>query len=272
MRRARPLLGTLVEIEVDGATQAAAERAIAAAFEAVSLVQRLMSFHDADSDVGRINRSAFRTPVTVHPWTARVLRHAEVLHAATDGLFDCAVGHELIRRGLLPADGLDHVSPGGFGAVRLSADRSVCLTAPVAIDLGGIAKGYAVDRAIATLRAAGIRGATVNAGGDLRVMGDTDQPIYVRIPGGGLLPVGSLRNGAIATSSSLATIDRGGAPHQSPGSPPDRRAYSVVAPSCVVADALTKILVQTGNPRHPCFGSFGATAFISGDDLQSMAA
>lgn len=272
MRRARPLLGTIVEIEVDGVAQAAAaKRAIAAAFEAVSLVQRLMSFHDADSDIGRINRSAFHAPVTVHPWTARVLRYAEALHAASDGLFDCAVGHELIRRGLLPADGLDYVSPGGFGAVRLSADRSVCLTAPVAIDLGGIAKGYAVDRAIATLRAAGIRAATVNAGGDLRVMGDTDQPIYVHIPGGGLLPVGSLRNGAIATSSSLATVARGGAPHRR-ASAPDRRAYSVVAPSCVVADALTKILVQSGNPRHPCFDSFGATAFISGDDLQSVAA
>lgn len=271
MRRARPLLGTIVEIEVDGIAQAAAERAIGTAFEAVSLVQRLMSFHDADSDIGRINRSAFRAPVTIHPWTARVLRHAQAFHAASDGLFDCAVGYELMRRGLLPANGLDHVSRGGFGAVRLSVDRSVCLTAPVAIDLGGIAKGYAVDRAITTLRAAGIRHATVNAGGDLRVMGETDQPIYVHIPGGRLLPVGSLRNGAIATSSSLATIDRNGASQQ-PGSAPDRRAYSVVAPSCVVADALTKVLVQTGDPQHPCFDRLGATAFISSDDLQSVAA
>ncbi|WP_407186970.1 FAD:protein FMN transferase [Bradyrhizobium centrosematis] len=271
MRRARPLLGTIVEIDVDGLAQAAAEPAIAAAFEAISLVQRLMSFHDADSDVGRINRSALGASVTVHPWTARVLRHAQAFHAATDGLFDCTVGYELIRRGLLPADGLDHVSQSGFGAVRLSVDQSVCLTAPVAVDLGGIAKGYAVDRAIATLRAAGIRRASVNAGGDLRVMGETDQPIYVHIPSGGLVPVGSLRNGAIATSSSFATVDRMRAP-QSPGSPPDKRAYSVVAPSCVIADALTKVLVQTGNPRHPCFDRFGATALISGDNLQSVAA
>ncbi|MBB4372714.1 thiamine biosynthesis lipoprotein [Bradyrhizobium sp. cir1] len=271
MRRARPLLGTIVEIEVDGVAQAAGEQAIAGAFEAVSLVQRLMSFHDANSDIGRINREAFRMPVTIHPWTARVLRHAQTFHAASNGLFDCAVGFELMRHDLLPSDDLDHVAAGDFNAVRLSADRSVRLTAPVAIDLGGIAKGYAVDRAIASLRAAGIRTATVNAGGDLRVMGEIDQPIHVHVPNGGLVPAGHLRNGAIATSSAVATVDRIGA-CRPPSSGTDGRAYSVVAPSCIAADALTKILVQTGEPQHPCFARFGATAFITGGNLPSMAA
>ncbi|MBH5396410.1 FAD:protein FMN transferase [Bradyrhizobium sp. CNPSo 4010] len=271
MRRARPLLGTIVEIEVDGVAQADAERAIARAFEAVSLVQRLMSFHDAGSDIGRINREAFRRPVAVHPWTARVLYHAAAFHAASNGLFDCAVGFELMRRGLLPSNDLDHICDGDFSAVRLLEDRSVRLTAPVAIDLGGIAKGYAVDRAIASLRAAGVRRATVNAGGDLRVMGEIDQPIHVHVPGQGLLQAGFLRNGAIATSSSTATVGRRGA-LDSPGSTTDRRAYSVVAASCIVADALTKILVQSGEPQHPCFARFGATAFISGGVLQAVAA
>lgn len=271
MRRARPLLGTIVEIEIDGVAQTDAERTIARAFNAVSLVQRLMSFHDADSDIGRINRGAFRRPVAVHPWTARVLRHAAVFHAASHGLFDCTVGFELMRRELLPSDGLDQVCEGNFSAVRLSEDRSVQLTAPVAIDLGGIAKGYAVDRAIASLRAGGVRCAAVNAGGDLRVMGEIDRPIHVHVPAQGLLLAGFLRNGAVATSSSIATIDRTGA-LEAPDSMADRRAYSVVAPSCVFADALTKVLVQTGDPQHPCFGRFGATAFISGNDPQSVAA
>lgn len=271
MRRARPLLGTIVEIEVEGVAPADAERAVAGAFEAVSLVQRLMSYHDAGSDVGRINRAAFQTPVAVHPWTARVLRQAAAFHAASNGLFDCTIGFELMRRELLPSDDLDHVRAGDFTAVRLSEDRTVRLTGPVAIDLGGIAKGYAVDRAIASLRASGVRRAIVNAGGDLRVIGEVDQPIHVQIPGRGLLSAGLLRNGAIATSSSIATVVRSGAP-QSPVSTADGRAYSVVAPSCIVADALTKILVQSREPRHPCFRRFGATAFISGGDLQSVAA
>ena len=102
-------------------------------------------------------------------------------------------------------------------------------------------------------------------------MGEIDQPIHVHVPGQGLRQAGFLRNGAIATSSSIATVGRSGA-LDSPGSTTDRRAYSVVAPSCIVADALTKILVQSGEPQHPCFARFGATAFISGGDLQSVAA
>ncbi|RXH04119.1 hypothetical protein EAV90_11345 [Bradyrhizobium vignae] len=52
----------------------------------MSLIQHLMSFHDADSDLGRINRSAIGVPVTIHPWTARVLRHAQAHAAVTRGL------------------------------------------------------------------------------------------------------------------------------------------------------------------------------------------
>ena len=110
----------------------------------------------------------------------------------------------------------------------------------------------------------------VNAGGDLPVMGEIDQPIHVQVPSRGLLQAGFLRKGAIATSSSIATVGRSGA-LGSRGTTTDRRGYSVVAPSCIVADALTKILVQSGEPQHPCFARFGATAFISGD-LQSVAA
>lgn len=271
MKRARPLLGTIVAIEVDDTGPTIAERAIAAAFDAVALVQRLMSFHDAASDIGRINREAFRASVSVHPWTARVLRQAQAFHSSSEGLFDCAVGFELMRRELLPPGDLDHVSAGDFNAVRLLADRYVRLTAPVAIDLGGIAKGFAVDRAIAALRASGIRNATVNAGGDLRVMGDVDQTIYVHVPGGGLRPAGYLRNGAIASSSSAATVSRSGATRSS-GSGTDGRTYSVVAQHCIVADALTKILVQTNEPEHPCFARFGATAFISGEEAKPRAA
>ena len=74
MRRARPLLGTYVEIEANGAADL--ERAVSAAFEAVARVHRLMSFHDAGSDVSRLNRRAACEPVSVDRWTATVLRQA----------------------------------------------------------------------------------------------------------------------------------------------------------------------------------------------------
>ena len=63
VRRARPLLGTFVEIEAAGSSQAGVISAIDAAFEAVATVNRLMSFHDPDSDVSRLNRDAFYRPV-----------------------------------------------------------------------------------------------------------------------------------------------------------------------------------------------------------------
>lgn len=276
MRRARPLLGTFVEIEAqgsagDGIAEDAPEQAVSAAFAAVALVHRLMSFHESDSDLSRLNRRALSEPVAVHPWTATVLRRARALFHATDGLFDCAVGHDLARLGLLPADGLGPAEAGNFSAVEFLPGNRVTFTARIALDLGGIAKGFAVDRAIAVLRAHGVREALVNAGGDMRVMGRTAQPIYIRHPiePAQLLLAGSLQNGAIATSSPAATLSlvagrTASALIAAPTRTPivQRASYSVVAPTCVVADALTKVLAQVGRTDAPYFERFGASAII----------
>jgi thiamine biosynthesis lipoprotein len=270
MRRARPLLGTYVEIEANGRADPVVEQAVNAAFEAVARVHCLMSFHEAGSDVSRLNRSAADEPVSVDRWTATVLRQASRLFEATNGLFDCAVGHELMQRGSLPSRDLDRVERGTFSAVELLPDSRVRLSARIAIDLGGIAKGFAVDRAIATLRGHGVREAVVNAGGDMRVMGETTRPIHVRCPTDDpcLVPAGLLQNGAVATSSAMATVAKGrGAGRsesmRSGASCIDRKAYSVVAPTCLLADALTKVLVQVGDIHADCFGYFGARAFIT---------
>jgi thiamine biosynthesis lipoprotein len=189
----------------------------------------------------------------------------------TDGLFDCAVGHELMQRGLLPSQDLGQVAPGTCSAVTLLADNRVRFSAPIALDLGGIAKGFAVDRAIATLRGHGVREAVVNAGGDMRVIG-TAQPILIRCPGEDdvLVPAGLLQNGAVATSSAEATVvrRRAGLTGRSGSMYPtmpcgDRRAYSVVAPTCMLADALTKVLVQVGDIDAGYFSQCGARAFIT---------
>jgi len=267
MRRARPLLGTYVEIEAHGCADSMLVRAIDAAFDAVARVQRLMSFHDPDSDLARLNRRAAFEPISVDRWTMAVLRQARQMFEATEGLFDCAAGHELMQRGLLPSQDLGHVAPGTFAAVTLLADNRVRFSAPIALDLGGIAKGFAVDRAIAALRGHGVREAVVNAGGDMRVIG-TARPILIRCPTepDGLVPAGLLQNGAIATSGALATVarDRMTGHAMQPATPRgDRKAYSVVAPTCLVADALTKVLVQTGDIDAGYFAQFGARAFIT---------
>jgi thiamine biosynthesis lipoprotein len=272
MTRARPLLGTRVEIAAEGLPDLALDRAVNAAFDAVELVQRLMSFHDPRSDLSRLNRLAAIEPVEVHPWTARVIARALALHHATGGLFDCAVGAELLHWDLLPDHGFAGVQPGRSSAVRFVSRNRLAFRAPVALDLGGIAKGFAVDRAIAVLRRHGARAAVVNAGGDLRVFGPEAKPVHIRDPLNPTVvsPAGSLSNGAIATSSAAETIKvvRGTkvsalvcAETREPLI--DCNAYSVVAPTCVVADGLTKVLAQVKRTDVPCFKLLGATGIIT---------
>ena len=102
VRRARPLLGTFVEIEVAGSAKSGVNAAIDAAFEAVASVHRLMSFHEPDSDVSRLNREASVRPVSVHAWTYRVLEAAVEMHRRSNGMFDIAVAPTLQAMGLLP--------------------------------------------------------------------------------------------------------------------------------------------------------------------------
>lgn len=260
MKRLRPLLGTCVEIEVEGLEASRATSAIERAFAAVELVHRLMSAHCPDSDLSRINRDAWREAVVVHPWTLKTLRWAIVIHTATNGLFDCAVGHELGRYGLVAGCGFDTAKQGSLADLGIARDGSVRLARSVALDLGGTAKGFAVDRAIATLRISGARWARVNAGGDLRVIGDEPQPIHVRDAADPrwLRLSGFLANGAIATSGTDAAIDV--ATRRPIG---DGRTWSVIAPRCVVADALTKVVAQTGRTEAPWLARFGATAWAN---------
>jgi thiamine biosynthesis lipoprotein len=92
VERARPLLGTLVTVRVEGLERAASLAAMDAAFEEGALVHRLMSFHEESSDISRLNRQALSAPVEVHPYTFEVLKLAQRLSAETEGVFDITVG------------------------------------------------------------------------------------------------------------------------------------------------------------------------------------
>jgi thiamine biosynthesis lipoprotein len=258
IKRLQPLLGTWVEIRVADIEAGRAASSIERAFAAVERVHRLMSVHEPDSDLSRINRDAWRMPVTVHPWTLKTLRWALLIHAATDGLFDCALGHELGRHGLVQGYGFGRAASGSLADVEIARDGAVSLKRRIALDFGGIAKGFAVDCAIATLRLAGVRHASVHAGGDLRILGQAPHAIHVRNPSDpcGLQLAGFLANGAIATSSTDATINM--ATRQPIH---DGRIWSVIAPRCIVADALTKVVAQSGQTQAPWLARWGATVW-----------
>lgn len=268
----RPLLGTYVEIRMGHDDPQAGEAAVNSAFDAIERVQQLMSIHEPASDVSALNRTAHLEPHRVADWTYTVLVRAKEIHVASDGLFECNVAHRLAGWGLLPASvisqGEDRASLADLQVLddgRIGADR------PLSMDLGGIAKGFAVDKAAEVLMAQGARWAVVNAGGDLRVVGDIEETIHVRSPRepSHLHLLGRLREGAVATSGCYFSAELAALPGVSALIDPrsgkalsDEHSYSVVAPDCTTADALTKVLALSGDPQHPCFRRFGAHALI----------
>ncbi len=270
MRACRPLLGTYVEIRIDDTDPETAIVAVDAGFAAISEVQRLMSVFDENSDISRINRFAERFPVPVAPWTREILALAQALYESSDGLFDCGIAPELAAWGLLPAR--DPVSSrSSIAHIRLTEDGCVSCVAPARLDLGGIAKGFAVDRAAEALIAAGARGGIVNAGGDLRVFGTADEAIYLRDPADPTQVrfAGQLADGALATSGTyFSRREHRGEEVSALVDPRTRRpvlsqrSYSVIAPRCVIADALTKVLALSGDTNLACFSRYDAHPLI----------
>jgi FAD:protein FMN transferase len=262
VRRNVLVMGTVAEFAVAHRDPAAAHAAIDAAVAALRDVDETMSRFKPTSDVGRANHGATRRAVPVRVETAEVLAESLRWAAESEGAFDpCLggavalwdVGHRtqpppaaecrrFANRQLYRALELGH--HGGQTVVRLHDEEA-------RIDLGGIAKGYGVDRAVAALRAHGVENALVGAGGDLYALG--------RSPAGEPWTVGiqspddpaqlalsmRLEDAAIATSGDYRQyFDHGdrryhhlldpvtGEPRHTP-----TRSVSVIAGTCMAADA-----------------------------------
>jgi thiamine biosynthesis lipoprotein len=244
-RRARPLLGTIVEVRAQGASATAFDVAADAAFDAIAQIHALMSFHEAGSDVRRIARARAGERVAVHRHTAAVLTRAQRWARASDGAFDAGCAPRAVDKGWLPAP--DDAAPPGdvpFEDALQVDGHDVLVHAPVWLDFGGIAKGYAVDLAVARLRRAGVLTGAVNAGGDLRVFGALEETVLVRSPfdASELWPVAALRDSACATSASGAVAARAASADDARAP----RSVTVLAPTACAADALTKIVWQQG--------------------------
>ena len=183
MRRSAPVMGTVAELAVVHRDERFAQLAMDAAMGELWAVEQQMSRFDPASDVGRTNRAPVGSAVPVSAATAKVLERALHWAAASAGRFDPCVGRavelwDVTRRTTPPAAAqlqrlaardlyrALRLEPARDGAARVSIED-----ADAAIDLGGIAKGYGVDRAVAVLRDWGIENAFVNVGGDLYALG-----------------------------------------------------------------------------------------------------
>ena len=246
VRRARPLLGTFVEIGLRSGNAAV----FSEAFERIEQVQRLMSAHSPDSDVAKIGREAHFGWVTVDAATAEVIRLSLQWAEASAGAFDpVRAGVELVHLKRRPWFSDDLPDRNATWRDLEIDGLQVRAARPLALDLGGVGKGYAVDLAAETITADGGSG-VVNAGGDLRFIGDEERTAFVKKPGseGGLFELREIPFPALATTGSYMFSEEGrnldlidsvnGAPLSSGIS------ITVFAENCALADAMTKAVLN----------------------------
>lgn len=246
LSRMRVALGTFVVIEAEAPCREAAEKGVGAGFAAITQVERLLHPSRPGSDLALIAAAPRAFPVKVHPWTWEVLDLSRRLTEWSRGTFDPCLD----------------TAPGRLADIDLSRRGHAVPHARMHIDLGGIGKGFAVDRAIEALRASGCEGGLVNAGGDLAAFGPRSHPI-VRTNSGRAGFIVDLKDAALASSDT-------GEPHR----PSEHRGYyhgadrrravagsvTVMAKSAAIADALTKCaLVGGAGLERSMLEAFGAS-------------
>ncbi len=182
VRRSFPLMGTIAEVQVAHRDERLAEAAIDAALAELLWVERTMTRFQAGSDIGRANLGAGAEAIDISAETALVIEAALRWSSVSDGNFDPALGSAselwdvLHRRLPPPAGAVERLASRGFwrkvDVARRGARARVRFDdRDIHLDLGGIAKGYGIDRAVTALRRQGVAHAIVTVGGDLYALG-----------------------------------------------------------------------------------------------------
>lgn len=265
VRKTFQAMGTTVEMLVPSQS---AMRALGGVRRLFAEWEETLSRFRPESELSRLNRAAGQT-LRASPLLYSVVERALAQAAFTSGTFDPTLLRQIeqlgydrtfaeIEHGTPAQRDLPEVTPGGgWQGVRLDQGAmTIRLPEGVAIDLGGIAKGMAVDAAIDWLRGAGISFGLVNAGGDMRVHGlPPGQDSWVVAVSGtepqALVP---LRRGAMATSGTSrrrwlqGELERHHLLDPRSGCPSDAaiRTVTVVAGSCEEADVAAKIAFIRG--------------------------
>ncbi|MFC1657693.1 FAD:protein FMN transferase [Candidatus Moduliflexota bacterium] len=215
VRESRVVLGTVVQITLSHHSEEEARAAMERAFEEFERIDGVMSGYLPGSEVSKINREAAGGPVDAGSEVLALLGEAIDVSRESGGAFDITVGPlmELYRfdeGGEVPSseDIGRALASVGHGKIDVDGERGTVAFSEegVKIDLGGIGKGYAVDRAAAVLAAEGVTNAIIDAGGDLRLLGHRPGKDFWRIgirhprePGRFLLSI-DLADRAVVTS------------------------------------------------------------------------
>lgn len=180
LSREEAIMGTAVRVELWSRVRADGDAAIDAVMAEMHRIDRTMSPFKPDSELSRINRDAGSGAVPLSDEMFDLLERAIEFSALSGGAFDityASAGYLYdYRERIKPSDEALEIACGQVGYRNLLLDRHARTVrfarAGMRIDLGGFAKGHAVDNAAAILRRRGIEHAFVSAGGDSRVIGD----------------------------------------------------------------------------------------------------
>lgn len=266
--REEDIMGTRCAVELWATDRNAGNAAIEAVLADMRRIDALMSTYKPDSEISRVNANAAREPVAITAELFGLLQTAQQYSALSKGAFDityASVGYLYDYRQHFHPDektiaaALPSVD---YRQLKLDpANRTVSFGKPgMRIDLGGIAKGYAVDRGIDILKARGLTHAMVNAGGDTRVSGDRfgkpwivgirhpdrKNEVALRIP---------LTDAAFSTSGDYERFfDEGGVRYhhiidpKTGHSPHSVRSVTIIASNATRTDGLSKTVFILG-PR-----------------------
>lgn len=268
-QREEAIMGTRIAVELWATDPLVAERGIGAVMADMHRTDRLMSTYKPESQLSQVNAHAYDRPVQVDGDIIDVVEKSLEYSRLSDGIFDityASVGYLYDYRAQLhPTEEQIAAALRSIDYRQLQVDREArtirFLRPGMRIDLGGFAKGWAVDRGVEILRALGIQHAMVNAGGDTRLLGDRrgkpwivgirdprrDGVVVTRIP---------LADEAISTSGDYERFfEQDGVRHHHilvPGtgkSPSDVRSVTIIGPNATRTDGLTKPVFILGVER-----------------------
>jgi len=267
--REEAIMGTRVAVQLWATDPGLATHAIDAVMADMHRTDELMSTYKPESQLSQVNAHAYDGPVKVDADIIDVVWRSLEYSRLSDGVFDvtyASVGYLYdYRASVHPTDAEIAAALPSIDYRQLQVDREACtirfLRPGMRIDLGGFAKGWAVDRGVEILRALGIEHAMVNAGGDTRLLGDRrgkpwivgirdprrDGVVVTRIP---------LVDEAISTSGDYERyFEHEGVRHHHilvPGtgkSPSAVRSVTVIGPTATRTDGLTKPVFILGVER-----------------------
>jgi len=281
--RMRPMLGTYVEITVTDFDRERADSAIEKGFVVVEEVDRLLSSHHADSELNAINAAAGDRAIAVSPWTYECISAGVEIGRQSDGAFDITCRPILdlwgfVRKqyrfptaselqSLLPLVNyknvillINNITIKGRNSPREGQYRVGLVHPGMKLDVGGIGKGFAVDKAVEALQRTGVQSGLVRAGGDLRGFGPRPWRVGIANPSRPPQAVVEfeIQNEAVSTAGDYENFFEIHGRHYShmidprTGRPAcHRHSLSVRAPTCALSDAWSTALFVNPKIRVP---------------------